>query len=52
MVINQTLNIPHNLSISLVCIRGHFEQVLTVFLVDGGRLGVEDEWHGQKALDG
>lgn len=52
VIINESLNISHNLCISLVCIASYFEQILAMFLVDRCRLGMEDERYSEEALSG
>lgn len=52
MIFNETLNISHDFGISLVCIGSHFEQRVAMFWVDGRRLGMENEGHCEKTLEG
>lgn len=52
VIVDEALNISHDLGITLVCIGGHFEEVLAMFLVNGRGLGAEDEGHGEEALHG
>lgn len=54
MVINQLLHIPHDLCISLVCSLRHLRDGSggrNVWFPRCGGLGVEDEGHGEEALE-
>ena len=50
MIIEHDLDVPHDLGIALMGGLGHGCQFGTLFMIDGGRLGMEDEWHGEQAL--
>ena len=51
MISNQTLHVAKDLGIALVSIGGDSDQVLAIFLVDNGRLGVQDEGNGKETFD-
>jgi hypothetical protein len=51
MVINESLDVPHNVCIALVSRCGHFGQALVFSLiVCGSWLSVEDERYGEETL--
>lgn len=50
MVADEHLDVAEDLRIALVRVGRYGDQVLTVFLVDGGGLRVQHEGDGQKAL--
>lgn len=50
MVADEHLHVAEDLRIALVRVGRYGDQVLTVFLVDGGGLRVQHEGDGQEAL--
>ena len=50
VVADEHLHVAEDLRIALVRVGRYGDQVLTVFLVDGGGLRVQHEGDGQKAL--
>jgi hypothetical protein len=50
VVVNQLLDITHDLRVPAACDGGHAGQQIAALIVGGSRLGVEDEWYGQQAL--